>query len=144
MPDPIDVHVGSRVRLRRTLLGLSQEKLGTALGLTFQQVQKYERGTNRIGAGRLFRISRILDVAPTYFFEDMPGDMTGYGRKGMAEDGEPFEVDRSYTRRETLELVRAYERIGDEAVRQRLRDLLRAVGDTFEGTPTDTEAPEKF
>src|ERR1700758_2919403 len=70
-PSPVDVHVGSRVRLRRTLLGMSQEKLGTALGLTFQQVQKYERGANRIGSSRLWDLSRALDVSIAYFFEDM-------------------------------------------------------------------------
>ena len=71
-PNPIDVHVGARVRLRRTLLGLSQEKLGEAIGLTFQQVQKYERGANRIGSSRLFDLSRVLDVPNEYFFRDMP------------------------------------------------------------------------
>src|SRR5437868_8301678 len=70
-PNPTDVHVGARVRLRRTLLGMSQEKLGEALGLTFQQVQKYERGTNRIGASRLFDLSRVLEVPVSFFFEDM-------------------------------------------------------------------------
>src|SRR6202161_4131792 len=71
-PSPIDVHVGSRVRLRRTLLGMSQERLGEALGLTFQQVQKYERGVNRVGASRLFDLSRVLDVPISFFFDDMP------------------------------------------------------------------------
>src|SRR6266704_1067410 len=71
-PSPIDVHVGSRIRLRRTLLGLSQERLGDALGLTFQQVQKYERGANRVGASRLFDLSRVLDVPISFFFDDMP------------------------------------------------------------------------
>ena len=71
IPNPVDIHVGSRVRLRRTLLGLSQEKLGEAVGLTFQQIQKYERGANRIGASRLFEFSRILDVPVSFFFDDM-------------------------------------------------------------------------
>src|SRR5690348_18309853 len=71
-PNPIDIHVGSRVRLRRTLLGMSQEKLGEAIGLTFQQVQKYERGANRVGSSRLFDLGRVLDVPISYFFEDMP------------------------------------------------------------------------
>ena len=75
IPNPIDVHVGGRVRLRRTLLGLSQEKLGEAIGLTFQQVQKYERGANRIGASRLFDLSRVLDVPVGYFFDDMSDDV---------------------------------------------------------------------
>src|SRR6202795_4424277 len=75
-PSPIDVHVGSRVRLRRTLLGMSQERLGEALGLTFQQVQKYERGVNRVGASRLFDLSRVLDVPISFFFDDMPESLT--------------------------------------------------------------------
>src|ERR1700683_4563334 len=74
-PSPIDVHVGSRVRLRRTLLGMSQERLGEALGLTFQQVQKYERGVNRVGASRLFDLSRVLDVPISFFFDDMPDSL---------------------------------------------------------------------
>ena len=76
-PSPIDVHVGSRVRLRRTLLGMSQERLGEALGLTFQQVQKYERGVNRIGASRLFDLSRVLDVPISFFFDDLPSSVSG-------------------------------------------------------------------
>src|ERR1700759_1086976 len=76
-PNPVDVHVGSRVRLRRTLLGMSQEKLGEAIGLTFQQVQKYERGANRIGASRLFDLSRVLDVPVSFFFDDMTNDPAG-------------------------------------------------------------------
>ena len=71
IPHPVDVHVGTRVRLRRTLLGMSQEKLGEAIGLTFQQVQKYERGTNRIGASRLYELSRVLDVPVGFFFEEI-------------------------------------------------------------------------
>src|SRR3954463_11032856 len=79
-PSPIDVHVGSRIRLRRTLLGMSQERLGEALGLTFQQVQKYERGVNRVGASRLFDLSRVLDVPISFFFDDMPDSLaTAYG-----------------------------------------------------------------
>src|SRR3954468_18861513 len=79
-PSPIDVHVGSRIRLRRTLLGMSQERLGEALGLTFQQVQKYERGVNRVGASRLFDLSRVLDVPISFFFDDMPDGLASvYG-----------------------------------------------------------------
>ena len=126
-PDPIDVHVGSRVRLRRTLLGLSQQKLGTALGLTFQQIQKYERGANRIGSSRLFRLSRILDVKVSYFFEELPAEVKS-GAKGLAEAaGKNFKSDQ-LSRRETLELVRAYYRIGDAKVRKRIFELVKAVG----------------
>ena len=87
-PNPIDVHVGTRVRLRRTLLGMSQEKLGEAIGLTFQQVQKYERGANRVGASRLYDLSRVLDVPVSYFFEEMGADVARAAEArlgGMAE-----------------------------------------------------------
>ena len=138
-PSPIDIHVGSRVRLRRTLLGMSQERLGDALGLTFQQVQKYERGVNRVGASRLFDISRVLDVPISYFFDDMPEGMSETpvsgprGRMyGFAEAQEPFSagVDDNMNKRETLELVRAYYRITDPAVRKRVFDLLKSLAPT--------------
>lgn len=125
-PDPIDIHVGSRVRLRRTLLGMSQEKLGDALGLTFQQIQKYERGANRIGSSRLFKLSQILDVPVSFFFDDMPEDVERANR-GLAEaPAEPFEADQ-LSKRETLELVRAYYRVGDAKVRKRIFELVKAV-----------------
>jgi transcriptional regulator with XRE-family HTH domain len=133
-PSPIDVHVGSRVRLRRTLLGMSQEKLGEALGLTFQQVQKYERGVNRIGASRLFDLSRVLDVPIGFFFDDMPAEMGGnpntsrrHGGFQEAQDG--FEDDTLH-RRETLELVRAYYRITDPSVRKRVFELIKSLAPT--------------
>jgi len=129
-PNPIDVHVGGRVRLRRTLLGMSQERLGDALGLTFQQVQKYERGANRIGASRMFDLSRVLDVPVSYFFDDMAGGVEQASPRliaGLAE--EPAEYTANpMTRRETLELVRAYYRITDPQVRQRVLELARALG----------------
>lgn len=129
-PSPIDVHVGSRVRLRRTLLGMSQEKLGEALGLTFQQVQKYERGVNRIGASRLFDLSRVLDVPIGFFFDDMPPEMGGSqsGRRfgGFQETQDGFEDDTLH-RRETLELVRAYYRITDPSVRKRVFELIKSL-----------------
>ncbi len=134
-PNPVDVHVGSRVRLRRTLLGLSQEKLGEAVGLTFQQIQKYERGANRIGASRLFEFSRILDVPVSFFFDDMSdrlasGDTSAVG--GMSDQAQqPLEPD-PLTRRETLELVRAYYRIGDPQIRKRLFELTKSLGSTEE------------
>lgn len=125
-PDPIDIHVGSRVRLRRTLLGMSQEKLGDALGLTFQQIQKYERGANRIGSSRLFKLSQILDVPVSFFFDDMPEEVERANR-GLAEaPAEPFEADQ-LSKRETLELVRAYYRVTDAKVRKRVFELVKAV-----------------
>ena len=128
-PHPVDVHVGSRVRMRRTLLGMSQEKLGDALGLTFQQVQKYERGANRVGASRLFEISRVLDVPVSFFFEEMSDETAALdqGQRGAAEASEEFERD-PLTKRETLELVRAYYRITDPRVRKRLFELTKAIG----------------
>lgn len=133
MPDPIDVHVGSRVRLRRTLKGLTQDGLAQTLGLTFQQVQKYERGTNRIGASRLMQLANSLDVEPGYFFDEMPEEITGYGVKGMAEEGEPYEADRSVLRRETLELIRCFNAIESGDVRARLLDLIVSIGDDLLG-----------
>jgi transcriptional regulator with XRE-family HTH domain len=133
-PSPIDVHVGSRIRLRRTLLGMSQERLGEALGLTFQQVQKYERGVNRVGASRLFDLSRVLDVPISFFFDDMPDSLTtAFGvpasRRSTAftESHDGF-GDDTLNRRETLELVRAYYRITDPALRKRVFDLIKSMG----------------
>ena len=126
-PDPIDVHVGSRVRVRRTLLGMSQSKLGAALGLTFQQIQKYERGANRIGSSRLYRLSRILDVRVAFFFDELPAEVS-LGTEGLAESGqESFEQNR-LARRETLELVRAYYGISDSKLRKRIFELVKSIG----------------
>lgn len=128
-PNPVDVHVGSRVRLRRTLLGMSQEKLGEAIGLTFQQVQKYERGANRIGASRLFNLSQVLDVPVSFFFDDMPKETAEAPVLGEDDDEErvvEYEPD-PMAKRETLELVRAYYRITDPGVRKRLFELTKAV-----------------
>jgi transcriptional regulator with XRE-family HTH domain len=132
-PNPIDIHVGGRVRQRRTLLGFSQEKLADAIGLTFQQVQKYERGANRIGSSRLFDLARVLDVPVAYFFEDMSATVasrTPSRMRGLAESKpEPFELD-PMAKRETLELVRAYYRISDPQVRKRVFELAKSLGKT--------------
>ena len=128
-PSPVEVHVGARVRLRRTLLGMSQEKLGSAIGLTFQQVQKYERGANRIGASRLFDLSRVLDVPVSFFFDEMPSASGGHERHAAAaadHKSDPSEPD-PMAKRETLELVRAYYRIPDAHLRRRLFDLAKAL-----------------
>ena len=126
-PNSVDVHVGSRVRLRRTLLGMSQKKLGNALGLTFQQVQKYERGTNRIGSSRLFVLSRILDVPVSFFFDDMAQEIA-VGQPGFAEAAQVLFDQDNLAKRETLELVRAYYKIKDAPVRKQLFDLVKAIG----------------
>ena len=124
-PNPVDVHVGQRVRLRRTLLGMSQEKLGDALGLTFQQVQKYERGTNRIGSSRLYMLSHILDVPISFFFDDMDSSaVNGHGLADKSQSG--YEADQ-LARRESLELVRAYYRIQDPSVRKRVFELVKSI-----------------
>ena len=133
-PNPIDVHVGSRVRLRRTLLGMSQEKLGDAIGLTFQQVQKYERGANRIGASRLWDLSRVLDVPVSFFFDDMIEGTAAQSPRmlaGTVEEPASFEAD-PMTKRETLELVRAYYRITDPQVRNRVFELAKALASASE------------
>ena len=130
-PNPIDVHVGARLRLRRTLLGMSQEKLGNAIGLTFQQVQKYERGANRVGASRLFDLSRVLDVPVSFFFDDINPETAAAARGDMDEsagEAAPHRYDPDpMMRRETLELVRAYYRIPDPQLRRRLFDLTKAI-----------------
>ncbi len=114
-------------------MGMSQERLGEALGLTFQQVQKYERGVNRVGASRLYDLSRVLDVPISFFFDDMP-DNSGNGAgvthvAGFAERGEfGGQGDDPLAKRETLELVRAYYRIIDPAVRKRVFDLIKSMG----------------
>ena len=127
---PIDVHVGARLRQRRRLLGMSQTTLGDAIGLTFQQVQKYERGTNRISASRLFDLARLLDVPIEYFFGDMPAEVVGsLAGKKRSKAKEPVKYDLdSMAKRETLELVRAYYKIEDANVRNRLYELAKALG----------------
>ena len=125
-PNPVDAHVGSRVRLRRMLLGMSQERLGESMGLTFQQVQKYEKGVNRIGASRLFQISKILDVPVQFFFEEAPHADGGTAR-GMAEaDSETFILE-FLNSREGLELNRAFVKIANSKVRKSVVDLVRAL-----------------
>ncbi len=127
---PIDVHVGARVRLRRTLLGMTQTGLGDALGLTFQQVQKYERGMNRIGSGRLYDLSQVLDVPVEHFFEDMPPEVAASSLAkgpGKAKATPSYKLD-PMVKRETLELVRAYYKIEDADIRQHLREMAKALG----------------
>lgn len=125
--NPVDQHVGSRVRMRRVLLGLSQEKLGDALGVTFQQVQKYEKGTNRIGASRLQQISTFLNVAPSFFFD---GAHSGTGAvPGMGEgDTAPF-ISEFVSSSEGMALNKAFSRIRDTKVRKRIVDLVMTLAD---------------
>ncbi len=135
-PRPIDVHVGGRVRLRRTLLGMSQEKLGGAVGLTFQQIQKYERGSNRIGASRLYELGKILDVSVSFFFDDMPDTIKDAERKrvaGFADHYQPPQEPDPLAKRETLELVRAYYRIIDPSIRKRVFELTKSIANAESG-----------
>lgn len=158
---PVDVHVGNRIRLRRTLLGLSQEKLGEALGLTFQQIQKYERGANRVGASRLYDLARVLDVPIGFFFDDMqeaaqkpaaaplaPAFPSGFAEAQATFGGPPPKVVASpprlfdlpvdeaalFSRRETVDLVRSYYRIPDQSVRKRMLDLIRSLAPSDDKT----------
>ncbi|MBP2235830.1 transcriptional regulator with XRE-family HTH domain [Sinorhizobium kostiense] len=124
-PNPIDIHVGSRIRLRRTMLGMSQEKLGESLGITFQQIQKYEKGTNRVGASRLQNIATILNVPVSFFFEDAPGE--GAGASGSAEPASSNYVVDFLSSSEGLQLNRAFVRISDPKVRRKLVDLVKAL-----------------
>ena len=128
----IDKHVGKRVRLRRTLLGLSQEQLGAELNVTFQQVQKYERGANRISASRLWDISQILDVPIGYFFDDMTETTMRSSPRRVAsgvDSGMPVNeaVKDPMARRETLELVRVYYTIEDAGIRRRAADIVKSI-----------------
>jgi transcriptional regulator with XRE-family HTH domain len=125
-PNPIDKHVGSRVRMRRMMLAMSQEKLGDALGLTFQQVQKYEKGTNRIGASRLQQISGILQVPVAFFFEgapDLPGSRTGGGWEAPS----PAYVSDFLATSDGLALTKAFMRIADAKLRRRIVDLVEQI-----------------
>lgn len=127
-PSVIDAHVGARIRARRALLGMSQKDLGAKVGLTFQQIQKYERGSNRIGSGRLYEFSKILGVPISYFFDDMPDELQTYAETG-ARRGKPVPASAPGSeimeRRDTLELVRTFHAIGDDMVRQRFLELMR-------------------
>ncbi|HEV3241671.1 MAG TPA: helix-turn-helix domain-containing protein [Methyloceanibacter sp.] len=125
-PNPVDQHVGSRVRLRRMLLGMSQERLGESMGLTFQQVQKYEKGVNRIGASRLFQISKILDVPVQFFFEEAP-HTGGRTTPGMAAANSEAFILEFLNSREGLELNRAFVKISEPKVRKSVVDLVRAL-----------------
>ena len=125
-PNPVDVQVGSQVRLRRNMLGLSQGKLATTIGLSFQQVQKYERGANRIGASRLYKLSRVLDVPVSFFFDDVDPVRSPAIAGGFSEPDEAFNSD-PLRRSETVELVGAYYAIDDAAVRGCLGNLALAL-----------------
>ncbi len=127
-PNPTDVHVGGRIRLRRNMLGMSQEKLGESLGITFQQIQKYEKGTNRVGASRLQAIASILSVPVAFFFEDAPGQ-EGSEHKGLAEDSSTSFVVDFLSSAEGLQLNRAFARISNPKVRRKVIELAKVLAD---------------
>jgi len=136
-PHPVDVHVGRRLRLRRTILGLSQEAIGKVIGVTFQQIQKYERGINRMGASRLYDFSRALTVPIAYFYEGY-GDYTqsdAGAQLGMAESEMVKFEHNELDSREVRDMMRAYHRIKNPAVRKRVTDLVKAFADSEEAAP---------
>jgi len=140
-PNPYDAHVGARLRACRTLAGFSQERLGAAVSLSFQQIQKYEKGLNRIGASRLQQFAQILNVPPSYFFEDMPGiEQQPQARPEHAVVSE-IEQDKSpVSRRQALELVRNFGKISDAMVRDRIFQLIKAAAASYSGKEGEEEA----
>lgn len=130
-PNPIDVHVGGRVRMRRILAGMSQEKLGEEIGLTFQQIQKYEKGSNRISASRLYQISRILNVPVQFFFEDVPDPDRdpGEGQEHAPDSGASLEIIDFISSTEGLQLNKAFSEIGDPGVRRKVVELVKTLAD---------------
>ncbi len=128
-PNPIDIHVGSRVRFRRMLLGMSQEKLGERLGLTFQQVQKYEKGVNRIGASRLFELANVLGVNVQFFYDEAPEFGEHKAVPGMAEEPSTDYVGGFLKSREGIELNRAFAKISDPKVRRSVVELVKSLAD---------------
>src|SRR5256884_7117673 len=141
-PNPIDKHVGSRVRMRRMMLSMSQEKLGDALGLTFQQVQKYEKGANRIGASRLQQISHILQVPVAFFFEGVPNALAPHGSNGSALS--MAEIDDFVSDLDGLRLIGAFMRIDNAALRRRIVMLVQEIaGDDGNGGSTTTNVKSR-
>jgi len=124
-PNPVDKYVGSRIRMRRIMLGMSQEKLGESLGLTFQQIQKYEKGTNRVGASRLQQISEILQVPVSFLFEGGPGG--SINANGLSEAPSPAYVSDFLATSEGLALTRAFTRIADSKLRRSIVDLVEQI-----------------
>ena len=133
-PHPVDTHVGNRVRQRRVFLGYSQEKLARSLGLTFQQVQKYERGANRISSSKLFELARLLDVPVGFFFEGVDDELEkevptrAPAHRGIGQGDTAGDVANSETNRETLRLVDAYYKIEDRSVRTEVLSLMKVLG----------------
>jgi transcriptional regulator with XRE-family HTH domain len=135
-PDPIDIHVGTRLRKRRTIMGMTQEQLGKAAGLTFQQIQKYERGANRMGASRLYHLARLLNVSVSYFFEKMPPELSGISNVGLNEleqaglDEAPVQNDNELLKeRDAMAILRAYRGIIDPKKRRTALDVIKGLAE---------------
>ena len=146
-PHPVDVHVGARLRQRRTLLGLTQNKLSDAVGLTFQQIQKYEAGLVRMNSSRLFEFAEVLNVPVSYFFDEIPATalvdrVTSWqGAKANGSSVDPFELEKDpLAKRETVELMRAYYKIREARVRKRIFAMVKAVG---AASPTEVRGGRK-
>lgn len=141
-PNPIDRHVGNRVRMQRILLNMSQEKLGEALGITFQQVQKYEKGVNRISASRLQRISQILNVPPSFFFQNAPGQtVNGAEASGFSDSASSQYIVESLSTSEGLQLNRAFARISEPKTRKRIVELVATIAEQLEKQIDKSIAP---
>ena len=128
----IDTHVGKRLRLRRTMMGLSQEAIAKAVGITFQQVQKYEKGSNAMNSSRLYQFAQFMHVPVAYFFEglDHTTPVVSETAPGFAEESEKFDHNhKKVSDRESLEMMKAFKRIAEQSVRKRLSDLVRAIAD---------------
>ncbi len=138
-PNPIDLYVGSRVRMRRSLLGMSQERLAAELGITFQQVQKYERGSNRIGASRLWDLAQVLGVSVDFFYQDIDTQTIDksprkiYAHPELAEDIAEFDMD-TLLRRDVVTLLRAYTQIEDPKLQKNVLDLIIALSEKKQPT----------
>ncbi len=129
-PDPVDKHVGNRLRVRRSLLGLSQEKLAEAISLTSQQIQKYEKGMNRISAGRLFEFSKILGVPITYFYDKIEGNLSSPANYGLSDnDQDEFVGEDIMQSKETLNILRAYYTFKDPSVRKEIYKFIKTMAD---------------
>jgi len=125
----VDAYVGKRLRLRRTMMGLSQEAVAKAVGITFQQVQKYEKGVNAMNARRLVEFAHFMNVPVAYFFDGLDAETSAKTAGGLSETSETFEHGSPVSDRESLEMMKAFKRIGEQSVRKRLSDLVRAIAE---------------
>ena len=131
-PDPIDIHVGKRLKQRRLLLAMSQEKLADAIGITFQQIQKYENGSNRVGASRLFQIGQVLEAPVSYFFDEYSATSKRDVMLAQVAEETPHLKSDLMSRKETLNLIRAYYSIKNTRVRKKMMEMLRSLGEDME------------